>query len=491
MDAAPVVGRSEDQGGAVRRLIGVNAGRIAWALVALTAGLVALSVIGELLAGPDALPLNYGDSIAALLAGGVVVVVTGVTGAIIVSAHPTNRLGWLYVVAAPILGVSALVFYAVAWVGVDTPAGLTAAMISNSLLGRLILLTVALAMLWFPDGRLPRPVWRAAVAIAVAGAVLRTLENLAAPFMTGYPTVLNPDVLAGPLDALLERSHDIGIGRVLEQVAVVLAALSLVDRYHGADLTLRRQIRWVVLAAAAAAALSIPLTIVTVTTGVGDMTAEWASVLFFLGFGLVPVATLIAITRYRLYAIDRIVNRTILYGSLTAILAGMFAGIVTISERIVVAISGASSDVSVALAAIVVAMTYHPIRDRIERFVDRQFRYEAGGLEAYEAQLQGVLDVVDPARALERLLHEAMAAVHTAGGAVVVQHPNGGPPRTITAGSWAPGSPSVVIPIASGRRAIGELRLAARADGHGYDEAVLDRLRTVAGLVAEGLALRT
>jgi len=469
--------------GSRSRLTGRQAARIAWANVGVVVVIYTLAILGETRAGPDALPLDYGGKMAGLLSVALVGVITGTVGAVIVAGRPDHRLGWLFVITSLLGAIFAVSFYAVRWIGV-TASSLTigAAIATNALTQPFIFLSGALVLLWFPDGRLSSPRWRWALLIAVAGAILRGLENLAAPLMTIYPTVPNPvSVGGGPLGDLLTSSHDLELGIALQQLGLVLAALSLVARYRGADRTLRRQIGWVALAGIGTAILTIPLAYVTLTTGTEDLSAEWALLLFFIGYALIPLACLVAITRHRLYEIDRIVNRAVLYGLLTAALAGVFAGIVTLSERVLVAVSGASSDVTVVLAAIVVAMTYHPVRHRIESFVDRRLRFEHGRLGPYEQQLRAVLEVVDPDRALDRLLHEAVAAVDAVGGSVDA------PSGTIVVGAWTPDTTAVTIPIAGPHGPVGQLRLAGQVDGDPYTDEQVASLRTIVALVGEGL----
>src|SRR5205814_9035502 len=146
------------------------------------------------------------------------------------------------------------------------------------------------------------------------------------------------------------------VGNSLVSGAVVLAAFSVVTRYRKAEAVEAAQIRWIALVAGisasawALAGLQIgPLS---------DLAFETALVMF----ACLPLAIGIAITRYRLYEIDRLINRTLVYGSLTAILAGVFTAAVGLAQRVFVATTGQSSDAALVLTTLVVATLYAPLR---------------------------------------------------------------------------------------------------------------------------------
>jgi hypothetical protein len=265
------------------------------------------------------------------------------------------------------------------------------------------------------------------------------------------------------------------IGLAAQSATFVAAAASLGIRYRRADRDGRQQLAWFVASVVVVVLAAIPLVVLTLVRPPTEPPGALPFIIFFLSLNLPPIATLIAISRYRLYEIDRIVNRAILYGSLTAILTGLFAGLVTAGERIVTALLGASSDLTVVVSAIVVAVTYHPLRQRVEAWVDRRFRYEYHRFGPYRAQLQGVLDVVDPDSATERLLREAMAALDAPKGVIVRE------------GTEAPEWTALTVPITDGTAGFGMLALGPHRDGTAYDDADDAELREMAALVAIGL----
>jgi hypothetical protein len=152
--------------------------------------------------------------------------------------------------------------------------------------------------------------------------------------------------------------------------AAVLAAYSLVLRYRRGDSVEQAQIRWIALFGS-----FVALAFIVAAPQLGWISDRaWEVAFAFLS--CLPIAIGVAITRYRLYEIDRLINRTLVYGSLTAILAGIFTAGVGLAQRVFIATTGDKSDASIVLATLVVATAYAPIRKRLEAVVDRRFKYE-------------------------------------------------------------------------------------------------------------------
>jgi hypothetical protein len=136
---------------------------------------------------------------------------------------------------------------------------------------------------------------------------------------------------------------------------------------------------------------------------------------------VVPVFFAYAIIKHRLYEIDLLINRSLVYGSLTAILGGTYIAAIGLSQRLFVAFTGEKSDAAIVLTTLVVASVFTPVRSGLQHFFDRRFKETAEstrGLKAVSSQVSAVLDVVDTERLIGRLLHEAVHAFNAAGGAV-------------------------------------------------------------------------
>jgi hypothetical protein len=265
---------------------------------------------------------------------------------------------------------------------------------------------------------------------------------------------------------------------LLVESALALAAVSLALRYRAASLDGRRQIRWILFAGCITLAGAVPLTLALFLPGSISPSVDVISILF-LSLAAAPIATLIAITRYRLYEIDRIVNRALLYGSLTAILAGVFTAGIGLAQRLFVAVTGVSSDWAIVLTTLVVATLYAPLRKRLEATVDRRFKFEHIRFGSYEHDLAEVLSLVDPSFAAHRLIREAVSELGASGGAVVAKDGS----VTASVGSW-PALETTRIPIPNGTARLAAVVLSRRSDGSSYRGDDLDELSRVAGLAA-------
>jgi hypothetical protein len=257
--------------------------------------------------------------------------------------------------------------------------------------------------------------------------------------------------------------------------AALLAASALVVRYRRGDGVERAQIRWLALSgsfvAAAFAIASFQI------SPISDRAWE----LGFLFLSLMPIAIGVAVTRYRLYEIDRLINRTLVYGSLTAILAGIFTAGIGFAQRLFIATTGETSDAAIVLTTLVVATLYAPLRKRLEAVIDRRFKYEHLQFGAYRDELTRVLDVLDPLRAADRLVREAVRELQATGGAVV----DGAGQAVATAGSW-PVAAVVRMPIAR-HGTLRAVLVGPRVDGRPHDPLTVAQLEDMAVLVASAL----
>jgi hypothetical protein len=263
--------------------------------------------------------------------------------------------------------------------------------------------TVALAVVFtpllFPTGRLLSPRWRP-VAWA-AGAVTAAIVALAVVQPTfvldSGRTVDNPiGVAAAP------HPEDSTAGTVLTALllsSMVAAFASMVVRFRRSRGEERKQLKWFTYAAAL-----VPF------VALGDLLPEVAGNLLFTALiAFLPVAAGIAILRYRLYEIDRLINRTLVYGLLTALLAGVYGGVVLILGRLFGSVGERTPSWVVAGATLAVAALFQPARRRIQAVVDRRFnrrKYNAAKtVETFSARLRDEVD-------LDALSAELLAVAH-------------------------------------------------------------------------------
>ncbi len=265
--------------------------------------------------------------------------------------------------------------------------------------------------LLFPDGRLPsrrwRPVLWAGLAL-VALAVLGTLFGVEQGDWDGTGTLRNPLAIGGPVGDALEAG--VAIGGPLFGVLVLLALASVVVRFRRARGVERQQLKWfgyaigLLLCGLAAAAISE-------ATGwelIGNV--GWSVFLGSLIFGM-PLAIGVAILRYRLYDIDLVIRRTLVYGALTLTLGAAYLGSV-----LLVGLAVGRSGFAVAVSTLAVAALFRPARARIQGAVDQRFyrrRYDAAQtLEAFGLRLRDELDLEALSADVRDVVHDTVQPAH-------------------------------------------------------------------------------
>jgi hypothetical protein len=286
----------------------------------------------------------------------------GSVGALIATRRPENLIGWLSLVAALILGIQgiAVQYPVLAEASVPRLAGADLARWVSAWIWVPTAGTfLGIFPLLFPDGRLPSPRWRPALllgAVAIAaqiGVTMVVSQPLGAIPPTNNPA---PYFARGGLPVLL--------GYSLLWLAGVVATSSLIQRYRRARGDEREQIKWVAYAV-----------VVVVCGAVVGFTPFVIGQFVFLGTALFAAAAIaIAILRYRLYEIDLIINRTIVYGALTAILAGVYTASITLSTRLFSSVTGERSDAAVVLTTLIVVSVFTPLRTRLQATVDRRVK---------------------------------------------------------------------------------------------------------------------
>jgi hypothetical protein len=366
----------------------------AWSLLAVWTASVAVLVTLSAVNGtfrPDA----FTDSVPLLLAFATFVVV----GALIVRHRPGNAVGWMFAAIALLAVLGALgEEYAIFASARHLPGPVLAAWFGSWAWYPTLALTLVFTPLLFPTGRLLSPRWRlvawpaAAVMAAITGlAALQQTIELAPGRM-----VANPFGLAG-----VENPENGRLGAVLFPLLgpLVLAAFaSLVVRFRRSRGDERQQLKWITFAAAL-----LPLTFA------GDLLPDTAgNLLFAVVVSFLPVAAGVAILRYRLYEIDRLINRTLVYGLLSALLAGIYAALVLVGGLLSGGLRGQPPPWAVAGATLAVAALFQPARRRIQQVVDRRFdrrRYDAARtVDAFSGRLREELD-------LDALAAELLAVV--------------------------------------------------------------------------------
>jgi hypothetical protein len=261
-------------------------------------------------------------------------------------------------------------------------------------------------LLLFPTGRLPSRRWRPVVWLAVGGllALFVTAAFAPGPMQdVGVDNPLGVDVgidLWNPLRA---------VGVVALLIAVAASILSLVVRYRAAQTVERQQIQWLMYAGMLVA-VALCAVAVLETVG-GPATAPYGELIPSFALATVPVATGIAILRYRLFDIDVVVNRTLVYGGLTVSLGAAYVGSVLLLQLVLSPLTEASG-LAVAASTLTVAALFRPVRSRIQAVVDRRFfrrKYDATRtLVAFGVRLRDELDVDALGNDLQAVVRDTM-----------------------------------------------------------------------------------
>jgi putative oligomerization/nucleic acid binding protein len=315
---------------------------------------------------------------------------SGVVGALIVSRHPRHPIGWMFC-AAPLFFAASFITrqYAILALVVapgTLPFGQAMAWFGFWLEIPAIALFVLFLPLLFPDGHLPSPRWRpvAFVAAAAVGAtvlIVMVAPNTYAPF---YPSIRNPiglDQYAGVFDAIE------GALQALLLAVVAVGAMAVFSRVRNADANERRQIKWFAYAGAILLATFVVEAVARFVPSLTGLT----NILAGVALSAFPAAVGIAILRNRLYDIDLIINRTVVYVLLTAILAGVYSAAVAFFERLFVAMSGQTSDLAIVMTLFVVATVFTPIKNTLQATVDRRIKPSSRPVAAHSAGIDDLL----------------------------------------------------------------------------------------------------
>ncbi len=390
-----------------------NAARMAWSAWALTAlftgGAIAIAMGNiDTLGGP-----GRAGTFAVL--GTLWTVGYATVGAILASRRPSNPIGWIFCLNGLVIALSGLAEEYATRGLVSAPGSLewarVAAWFQNwagylafpTLLGFLVVL--------FPDGRVPtrRRRWLTWGLVVVAAAQVVSAMLSARPVESWFRIVpLHTSNLTG-VRALGSVPWAVNQGAWLAAGALFVAAATVplmrLRRSRGYE---RQQLLWFVYAGALFAA--------TVALGVvGDVIAAgfWVNYPLSAGLLALPVATGIAVLRYRLYEIDRIINRTLVYGALSVLLAGVYVGLVVGLGSIV----GSGNSFVIAGSTLVVAALFRPARRKVQGFIDRRFyrrKYDAQRtLEAFSARLRDQVDLEELRVHLLAVVDETMQPAQT------------------------------------------------------------------------------
>jgi hypothetical protein len=340
-------------------------------------------------------------------------------GLFLVSRRPEHPIGWLFCAAGLVVGLDHFcgeyAIYALLAQPGSLPAGQAAAWVSSWLWVPFTALCAYLVLL-FPDGRLPSGRWRSFAWLVGIAAIVGVAVQALLPVPTcEVCPIENPlgieglESVAELVDALVEAFLVGALGS--------LALASLFLRFRRASGVEHQQIKWLVFIFSV---LFLGATLAYIVYSATEARWAWSvgqSLLAVASVG-VPIAMGVAILRYRLYDIDSLINRTLVYGSLTLLLAAVYFGGVTLTEAIFRTLTGQEEQpqLAIVVSTLVIAALFTPLRRRIQSFIDRRFyrkKYDAAKtLESFSAKLRDETDLDALSDDLVGLVRETMQPAH-------------------------------------------------------------------------------
>ena len=356
----------------------------------------------------------------------------GLAALVVARRQPGNLVGWVLAGIVVGVGMSSLSLGYVE--GGDDPVGRPLSVLSAWVGQWAYVVWVGLAVLFlpllFPTGRLPSPRWRPVAWLALAALILGAVSEALVPTLEvdtesgGIATIANPIGLEGTLVDVLYLS-----GNVLLVLSVVGAVASLVTRLRIARGRERQQVKWVAWALALGAVGMIVAVIAASLEPADGLAEGWAAVVYVAGaigwFGTlailglgVPAAIAVAIVRHQLYDIDVLINRTLVYGALTVMLAVVYLGGVASLQYLFRALTGQAQQPQLVVVAstLLIATLFTPLRRRIQISIDRRFyrsKYDAAKtLAALSAKLRDETDLHALNAEVVGVIKETMQPAH-------------------------------------------------------------------------------
>ena len=335
---------------------------------------------------------QLGDGLVALVIG---IPCAGV-GVVVARRQPGNPLGWLFLAIALCLFVAndgGDYSYFVYRLGHHLPFGPAALALDQLWISGLVLLVVVILL--FPDGRLTSRFWRWGLRAfcAMYITLLAVLAAALAGALGAHPLRIDDTgglaVMDNPTGWFAIAEHSILIVSLILSLGFIFRQVLSWRRSSGER---HQQLKWLA-SGAAVTIVSLVLGVAFATTGTTSMLQEWVDNFFWFGLAALPVSMGVAILRYRLYEIDRIISRTLAYTVVTGLLIAVYAGLVLLSTHVL----ALSSSVAVAASTLAAAAAFSPLRRRVQRIVDHRFnraRYDADvTVAAFAARLQDEVDL--------------------------------------------------------------------------------------------------
>jgi hypothetical protein len=392
--------QGQEVGGLSRRAVSW----LAWSVCVLVLALLACGIVFAVL----------NDTAVEVVSFLLALTASAAVGGLVASRRPTNPVGWLFLGSATQAALQTVAAEYATYGLLTSPGALPFAgplawfSVWTEPLGVALILVVL--PFFFPDGRLVSPGWRPVAWLVVLALVVIVVLRVLEPGVVVYRTarIANP-LGVEALEPYLEGHPAIGAAVWLGLILV--AVTSLIVRFRNSRGEERQQIKWLALAAA-----FIPIWFLVNTPIEAAVPGLFFVIDALVVVALIPLAAGIAILRYRLYEIDLIINRTVVYGALTAILVTLYLGGIVVLQKFFVFLTGQQSTLAVVASTLVIAALFNPLRRRIQSFIDRSFyrkKYNARKtLEAFAAKLREETDLDSLSGDLVGVVTETMQPAH-------------------------------------------------------------------------------
>lgn len=358
-------------------------------------------------------------SVPLLAAISVEVLIWVIVGAIIVTRHPRHPVGWILSLATIAWGLDSFTYGYVA-VAASTPSGdlpgVHAALIWLTWTGfPFSMFGLGLLFLLFPDGQPPSPRWGKLRWSMLAGLIAYLgVAPLGPRNLTADASLTSPLAVAESARPVFEAAF--GAASIVLLASLLAAAVSLILRLRHARPIERQQVKWFVYAAAF---VPLPAILIGVEDAVGlasERLLDVVVIAHLVSLAGVAVAVAISIFRYRLYDIDLIINRSLVYGALTLTLAAIYFTSVAVFQNLIGLAVDQQSPIAIVASTLVVAALFHPLRRRLQQFIDRRFyraRYDAARmLERFASSLSEAVEVEAQMNMLLEVVDEAVQPAH-------------------------------------------------------------------------------
>jgi hypothetical protein len=406
----------------------------------------------------------------------------GTIGGRIAIRSPHNAVGWFMLGAGIGFGLLAASqeFVIAAGGGTGQAANSLSALRVVRASAYFTSICAGLTVLYFPDGRLPSRAW-----LAVAAAVIVTnalgiviAETAALPPLAGGTSPF------AAIEAALLESPLYGLARYGGPLALVASAGALLARVRRADALERLQLKWI----AAAGSLAV----VTNLAANAIPAAPALQLLQILSLLAIPTAVGLAMARYRLYDIDVILNRTLVYAIVSGFLAGLTAALTGAIQATFIAITGQRSDAAIVITTLILVGVFVPLREVVQRGVDSRFKQAAKGLtglRSFATEVRQFTVIADEERLVKRLLRESAAAFDATGGSAELRRPDG--LRSVESIKASGDEPQLTATITDAGGVLARVKLGARTNGDPYTRRQVEQLQEAVDAVGDLLRQRS